>query len=693
MNTDGRLTKDWAIDGHIFKDPDTAHEYIFYSHLYGPKGAGITYDKLLSPVTVANTPVAVTYGSEAWEDKTGDPNDGSLRYTNEGPTVLKRNGKYHVQYSGGSWDLPTYSMGYTVSDIFPTSNGTLFQKFVPPILRSTPLVEGTGHNGMTKSPNMVDDICVYHARVVPFLDSGTRLPFIDRLYWNHNRQFMQSPTLAVQSPPDWPLFSSVLRQNDATMWDVESGEWQFSSEISYDSSQLRVSASKDVSRISPKHEPLTDYLFEVNLKKLNGDEKWKFGISAFSTRESNVNVWIKSDSTVQIEELFRGVTIHSIENKFGWDASVYHQLAVRKTGNLFQVIIDDQNYQKLFATNISKSSTKVAIQAVNLSADFAGVSVTPFMQDTFETTLSSYWNVVSGNWSVHQGSLQETSKNGAILRGDPALNYEFSVDIKWIDNNNEHDTAGIIASSAENEIITAGFENNIWPFGQFVVQRIASGKVQERYQAQLPRGFLYDIYHNIRVIKQGGQFTFYLDSQEVIAHIFVGKVAAPGLYTNGARASFDNVILKRIIIPQNLVLNDGFESHQWNDGYTEAVQGNPWKLIDKGRPNYCCAHSGLNRLIVSDGEGGAEQTVSLEKGEYRMVVFAINNCDGEDCHVELRASTTKKACKDSITRGGRWTKCEMEFAVTSNDSTTIGLFARATSGLIAFDDVMVYRYK
>ncbi len=78
-SVDGRLTTDWAIDGHVFLDPETGYDYMFYSHLYSAKGAGITYDRLISPVKVANTPVTVTQGSEAWEDKTGDPNDGSVR--------------------------------------------------------------------------------------------------------------------------------------------------------------------------------------------------------------------------------------------------------------------------------------------------------------------------------------------------------------------------------------------------------------------------------------------------------------------------------------------------------------------------------------------------------------------------------------------------------------------------------------
>jgi hypothetical protein len=46
-------------------------------------------DKLEAWNRVANKPDSVTRGSEAWEDKDGDPTDGTLRYTNEGPTVTK----------------------------------------------------------------------------------------------------------------------------------------------------------------------------------------------------------------------------------------------------------------------------------------------------------------------------------------------------------------------------------------------------------------------------------------------------------------------------------------------------------------------------------------------------------------------------------------------------------------------------
>ena len=112
------LTPGWGIDGHVFQDPDSGEEYLFYSYLYEPRlpGAGIVVDRMPTWDAVEGDPANVTRGTEAWEDKDGDPNNGSLRYTNEAPTVLKRNGRYYMMYSGGSWDRPTYALAYATAD-------------------------------------------------------------------------------------------------------------------------------------------------------------------------------------------------------------------------------------------------------------------------------------------------------------------------------------------------------------------------------------------------------------------------------------------------------------------------------------------------------------------------------------------------------------------------------------------------
>ncbi|RYX90460.1 hypothetical protein EON78_06960, partial [bacterium] len=187
------VSQGWAIDGNVFKDPDGGKEYLFYSYLHEPKlpGASIVMDPMKSWNSVTGNLTTVSRGNQAWEDKDGDENNGSLRYTNEAPTVIKHHKLYYMIYSGGSWDLPSYSLAYAVTDKIKQDGleGPGWKKVSPPILRSTPIVDGPGHNSIVKAPNNVDDINVFHARTVPFIDPWNRLPFVDRIYWNHDSIF------------------------------------------------------------------------------------------------------------------------------------------------------------------------------------------------------------------------------------------------------------------------------------------------------------------------------------------------------------------------------------------------------------------------------------------------------------------------------------------------------------------------
>ncbi|MGQ0563166.1 MAG: glycoside hydrolase family 43 protein, partial [Gemmatimonadota bacterium] len=224
------VTPGWGIDGHVFKDPDDGREYMFYSYLYEPRlpGAGIVADALQDWDDVAGSPSHVTRGSEAWEDKDGDPGNGSLRYTNEAPTVLKRNGRYYMMYSGGSWDLPTYAMAYAYADRVLNGglDGAGWTKVVPPILRSTPHVQGPGHNSVAKAPNNVDDVTAYHARTVPFVGPGDRQTFIDRLYWHRDRLHMNPPTTGARAPPVRPRIAGNFARAGGSVgaqWRVVAG--------------------------------------------------------------------------------------------------------------------------------------------------------------------------------------------------------------------------------------------------------------------------------------------------------------------------------------------------------------------------------------------------------------------------------------------------------------------------------------
>ncbi len=310
------VTPDWGIDGTVFEDPDGGTEYLFYSYLYEPRfpGAGIVADRLTSWKRPEGKPSNITRGNEAWEDKDGDPNNGSLRYTNEAPTVTKHHGRYYMIYSGGSWDLPTYSLAYATSEAPPEGGlaNTGWKKFVPPILRSTPLVDAPGHNSLVKAPNNVDDICVYHARAVPFLDPWNRLPFVDRLYWNHDRMYMNQPTLGDLPPPDRPVFANYGKKDERQV---------------------------NLSQVLPELSAYTNFIYEINLRTFPKDTKParnkqmenEFAGAGAIVFQKDENQWIRisiESGVVALRARLAGKTIPPIVQELPADfvPEAFHQI-------------------------------------------------------------------------------------------------------------------------------------------------------------------------------------------------------------------------------------------------------------------------------------------------------------------------------------------------------------------------------
>ena len=197
----------WAIDGTVFQDPLTGKETLYFSQLQEPDYPGaaiaavpLSRDDATHTYRIEGKPQTVLRGSSAWEDKDGDPNNGSLRYTNEGPTVFERDGKIYLMYSAGSWDMPTYAVGYAVAD---SALGP-FRKVEPPLLKATPLVDGPGHNAVVVAPNNQDLVHLYHARTQPYQDPWNRMPFVDRLDFIHERLSTSPPSLAWLEAPALP---------------------------------------------------------------------------------------------------------------------------------------------------------------------------------------------------------------------------------------------------------------------------------------------------------------------------------------------------------------------------------------------------------------------------------------------------------------------------------------------------------
>lgn len=107
---------------------------------------------------------------------------------NEGPAVLKRNGKIFISYSASATDA-NYCLGLlTASDTSDLLQASAWSKSSVPIFRSANGVYGPGHNQFTTSRDGSVDLLVYHARdyekiVGEPLDDPNRATRVQPLTW------------------------------------------------------------------------------------------------------------------------------------------------------------------------------------------------------------------------------------------------------------------------------------------------------------------------------------------------------------------------------------------------------------------------------------------------------------------------------------------------------------------------------
>ena len=677
------LTPGWAIDGHVFKDPDTGEEFLFYSYLYEPRlpGAGIVVDRLERWDQVAGTPSHVTRGSEAWEDKDGDPNNGTLRYTNEAPTVVKRGRRFYMMYSGGSWDLPTYAMSYAVSDQVMRGglDGPGWRKVLPPILRSTPLVDAPGHNAIVKAPNNLDDIVLYHARPVPFPHPGTRLPFADRLYWHHDRLFMETPTRGHRPPPDRPVFEDLFNRGDGPLgesWDTAGGEWRVAGGRARQSGRVA-----GIAAAMPRTEPLVNHVFEANVRIDPAGGAGQAGVSPFVSDTERVDVLVDcSRRTVITRGRVAGGEQPEQATPLApdFDCGAYHQILTTRNEDHITVELDGVRVQQR-AFALDGRAGAAALLATGPGVEFDAVALTAAYEDAFDRPAQG-WDAVSGTWLTGEGLFQQVAGGAGravAVKGEAGRRYEFSTGVRWAEGDAISSLAGVVAgATAGGDLLLAGFNRDLWPFSRFIVRHVTSSEVKSAIEIDLPRGFRYDEFHTLRVVRQDDAFTFFLDGAPVAAVRVPLAPSRPGLFTEGVRADFDDARMKRLVLTHNLLLDGGFESEQWSGG--KPAQGNAWQFSGAARLNACCAYSGGRRLLIAGGEGEARQVVSgLAPGGYVLHARVRSADAGTLVFVEGAG-----AGEPSVQPAGEgWTAVTVPFTVCGSDApVTVGIRARPQAG-------------
>ncbi len=693
------VTPYWTIDGDVFRDPDGPHageEWLFASYLDEARwhGAGITADRLTAPDRVAGAPAKVTQGSEAWEDKDGDPNNGSLRYTNEAPTVFKRRGRYYMMYSGGSWDLPTYALAYAWSDSLPAGGlqGPGWHKVVPPILRSTPFVDAPGHNTLTLAPNNVADATAYHARVVPFVGPGDRQTFIDRVYWNGDRPYMDQPTTATLPPPDRPLFGDIFDRADGPLgesWVVRGGTWRVAGEAAH--------ASADALALPRVDRRLTYLVMEANVRLPGPAGAGGAGIAlVYVEPRTRLDIWLDRGrrSLVTGGEV-RGRPLPEqatpLPADFRFDR--WHQLLLTKNAGSLRVALDGVRVQE---RQDAAGIASVALATRGSAAAFDGVALTAHYEDDFDDGVqpTTSWLLIPQDWSVHDSALRQDAARPGLelaLKGDGANDYEFSASVRLLEGDSASQV-GIVAAHDPERLLLAGFDHTIWPFARFHVRYRwpdAKGMQTQALEVEMPRGFRYDEYHTIRVLKQGSAFTFWLDGAEIVAARFPFGQAEPGLFTEGARADFDDAAMTWISTPRNLVLDGSFEAERWQAAATAPEL--PWQLAGKAIVSFCCGHTGTHRLLLRGTADGATQVVrGLESGRYALEAWV----SARGAEATLAAATGNAPAAQATGASEGWRRITLDFDVPPGQSTaTIRLGGRFTAadGSVAFDDVYLAR--
>ena len=191
-----------AIDGTLVVD-DAGAPYLIYSrdcsenvvgdrhesHLYGVRLA----DDLKSTV---GEPVCLTRPDALWEFASGD-----YRW-NEGPAVLKHDGKYYLFYSANYYASREYGVGVAVAD---APLGPYVKQANNPILRwveqdGETLVSGPGHNAFFVLGEEL--FATYHTHTDPAAPSGNRQLAIDRAgFHGDGTAYINGPTLAPQLRP------------------------------------------------------------------------------------------------------------------------------------------------------------------------------------------------------------------------------------------------------------------------------------------------------------------------------------------------------------------------------------------------------------------------------------------------------------------------------------------------------------
>lgn len=256
----------------------------------------------------------------------------------EGSTLLKRNGKYFMTYTGNHIWNKAYRVDYGSSNS-PTEGFTNETKQNPILINTEGSHVGLGHNSIVRGPDLDTHYMVYHSHANPGRETN-----LDRIVWNGDKMLLLGPTTFKQQNPDMPDFSDRFKRNEVgNDWiAVNGGNWS----ISNDWLEQESLGDTNWHRQVTKNETNDNYTAEFNMKKKEqgSSSNPRFGAVFSYKDEDNYGLAVLSPDKNRLETFFRvdGVDQEweASELPSDYDYSNLHQVRVEKSNREFNIYVD-----------------------------------------------------------------------------------------------------------------------------------------------------------------------------------------------------------------------------------------------------------------------------------------------------------------------------------------------------------------
>jgi GH43 family beta-xylosidase len=196
----------WAIDPSVFSD--SGKLYVIWSGWEGDENGeqDIYIARLKKPWTIKGPRVKLSSPQFAWEQDGDLPNQSPSHVNvNEGPEILRHDGKIFLIYSASGCWTDHYALGMLTAEagsnlLDPAS----WKKSSQPVFSESPAAHafGTGHNTFFESPDGKQQWIMYHANPEAGEGCGNfRSPRAQPFTWNSDG----TPNFGAPIPLDTPI--------------------------------------------------------------------------------------------------------------------------------------------------------------------------------------------------------------------------------------------------------------------------------------------------------------------------------------------------------------------------------------------------------------------------------------------------------------------------------------------------------